>query len=71
MFSDKGELLLNCMLLVCDSLSVSPQPVFIDHNSRYTSYIDPRLPYPGNDLTETSSTSSVGVVVSSIASYSV
>ena len=36
--------------------------MFIDHTSRCTSYIDPRLPYPGNELTPSDS-EQAGVVV--------
>lgn len=46
------------------SLPLYTQVVFIDHTSQCTSYIDPRVPYPGNDLTPSSSDQNVGVAVS-------
>ena len=38
------------------------QLVFIDHNSRRTTFIDPRLPYPGNNLVHTETQQSAVVV---------
>ena len=52
-----------CMCdLICNFI-IALQHVYIDHNSRQTSYIDPRLPFPGNDLNLTSATTQTGLVV--------
>ena len=50
-------------LCVPPSLPLIHQVVFVDHHTQRTTYIDPRLPYPGNNLS-ISSTSVRGVAVS-------
>ena len=42
------------LILLLLLLFIYPQAIFINHSDRSTSFVDPRLPYPGNNLKSSS-----------------
>lgn len=66
-----SEILYDCNHSLSLYFTLSLQVVFIDHSSQTTSYIDPRVPYPGREvLTSLSDSSSVGgVTVSALIGH--
>ena len=50
-----GRVRYSCLQLFCyHSCLCTPQAIFINHSNRSTSFVDPRLPYPGNNLKSSS-----------------
>ncbi len=61
---------MQCLMYMCEGVTFVPlQYVFVDHNSRFTTYVDPRLPYSGNELVKIGQSSSTGGVVSQIKKF--
>ena len=42
--------LFKSIIIIISRILVIIQAVFLDHNNHMTTFIDPRLPYPGSDF---------------------